>query len=498
MSIDIAVYLKAKGFHAHPFATTNAEQEHELLASYFVHVAWFDRLLGQTRQPESMILFAPRGHGKTSHRVEIARRAATSRDAQALVVTVTDFDMLASATTGKEILAAYLVYLRRVILENLDNALHKNPRQEELFQQDERSFLQFCALLDLYARRHSLKRGKLSAKTKEIACAYKETELSIKEWFHEISQLAQRAGFASIYILIDGIDEQPDVRNDPTRAVQLLSPLLESPGLLQELNIAFKFFLPDNLEEPMRNFDAARLDRIPVYHLVWSDYDLHNMLSRRLASFSLISETRQIGYVNYFRDLCDSNIDGDALLVEAAKSSPRQLIDLARRVLEEHCRVAPHPNLLIEGGTIHKVLTHRDILLPLATSTGSSAPRPIQFVPAVPEQSQDGKLAMLFFDQHNNVWIGDVCQTHNRPLPRLLLVCMTYFWQHRHRAISYDELQQALYGDDLDDRLSPRSSCDKIVRRLRAVLEPGKASSQNYIAVQPGTGYTLRNCRETH
>jgi DNA-binding response OmpR family regulator len=72
---------------------------------------------------------------------------------------------------------------------------------------------------------------------------------------------------------------------------------------------------------------------------------------------------------------------------------------------------------------------------------------------------------------------------------------MEYLWQHRDRTVTYDELLSALYGDNKDDRGDPRSSLDKIVRRLRALLEPGLSGSRTYIDVQPGVGYVLRNIR---
>ena len=84
MPISIDAYLKAQGFSAHPFATTNAEREVAVLPSFFIRVPWFDWLVGNPAQPESVILFAPQGYGKTSHRLEVARRASQRRRAPAL------------------------------------------------------------------------------------------------------------------------------------------------------------------------------------------------------------------------------------------------------------------------------------------------------------------------------------------------------------------------------------------------------------------------------
>src|SRR5687767_11409168 len=117
MTISLEAFLNTRRFISHPFSTTNAEQERDRLASYFVHVPWFDQIVGDPRQPESLILFAPRGHGKTSHRLEVARLAGERRDAPALVVTFTEFDLFTGAAALD--ITNYLPIIRRATLQSL-------------------------------------------------------------------------------------------------------------------------------------------------------------------------------------------------------------------------------------------------------------------------------------------------------------------------------------------------------------------------------------------
>src|SRR5262249_51811173 len=112
MPISIDSYLEAQGFSAHPFATTSAEHEAAVLPSFFVRVDWFEWLVGNPAQPESVILFAPQGYGKTSHRLEVARRAGERRDIPALVVTLTDFSPLLETSVERVLLDSYVALIR--------------------------------------------------------------------------------------------------------------------------------------------------------------------------------------------------------------------------------------------------------------------------------------------------------------------------------------------------------------------------------------------------
>jgi hypothetical protein len=282
----------------------------------------------------------------------------------------------------------------------------------------------------------------------------------------------------------------------------MLSPLLDAPGVLQECGFAFKFFLPDSLESVLHQQAIGRLDRLPFYRLEWREDELLDMLSKRLTSYSLISETSQTGYVNHFSDMCasqgqDVGEDADLLLVRAAQASPRRLIDLARQVVEQHCQQASDIQALIERQTLYEVLEHQATLVaaPAAVAQVNGEAASLPAASALPFQSEstaESDLPLLFFDEHGDIWIGSQ-RRNDRPLPKQLRKCMEYLWSNRHRTVRYEELLEALYGESLSDRGDPKNSCDNIIRRLREVLEPDQPSSPTYIRVQPGTGYELRH-----
>lgn len=497
LAITLHDFLVARKFTTDPFATTNAEQEREHLASYFVRVSWFDRLVGEAsqeqkargtrQQQKSLILFAPRGYGKTSHRMEVAR-AIEERRNQSLIVTFTDFDLLLQDAPGPADLNAYLPLICQGTLESLDDFLQQHPRLEQTFCEQKSLFARFGALLRLFAPLRLLDRG-ISLDNSEVNAlvqAFQETRLGARKSLQELARLVEHAGCEGIVVLIDGVDELSTTKDNAEAALNLLSPLLDAPGFLQESGFAFKFFLPDFLEPPMREQGVGRLDRIPVYHLEWSNEELRKMLAKRMEKHSLRSPTGP-AHVRSFRDLCKGNQDADRMLVEKAAGSPRRLIDLARQVVEAHCRATHDPSERISPHTLEQVVCSPDAQAVSAMPSLS---------PSAPEQQPHStRVPWLFFDERGDVWVGER-RCNKKPLPKYLRHCMDYLWQNRHRTIAYDELQEALYGDTLEDRGDPRSSVDKIVRRLRAVMEPGSSSSPTYITVQPGQGYVLNNFRE--
>jgi hypothetical protein len=213
------------------------------------------------------------------------------------------------------------------------------------------------------------------------------------------------------------------------------------------------------------------------------------MLSRRLVSYSLLNETNHIVAVQTLGDLCENGFDIDSALIDAAQTSPRRLLDLAQRLIEQHCRDARMPDQLIGEQTIRRVLAEvGQASTPLAATVPETPPE-------APQAAPEPDVPLLFFDQRGNLWVGTE-RRNPEPLPRQVRVCMEYLWEHRHETIRYDNLLHALYGDTLIERSDPRNSADKIVRRLREMLEPGKPGSNTYIRVQPGTGYELRNFRD--
>lgn len=102
---------------------------------------------------------------------------------------------------------------------------------------------------------------------------------------------------------------------------------------------------------------------------------------------------------------------------------------------------------------------------------------------------------LLYLDAWGDIWLDD--RRLETAIGGMMRRCLEYLWKHRARRVTYDELINELYGKDLDQRGDPQGSMEKLVKRLRAIIEPGTNSSHTYIKTQPGTGYVLQNYRDT-
>jgi hypothetical protein len=101
-------YFKQLGFKSHPFLKTNADEE-ESLQSYFVPPPYFDAIIGDPSSPNSSIVLAPRGAGKTAQRRMVE---AAANELRFLAVTYDRFEF----GVGQKISDISLQYhLRNVI-----------------------------------------------------------------------------------------------------------------------------------------------------------------------------------------------------------------------------------------------------------------------------------------------------------------------------------------------------------------------------------------------
>jgi hypothetical protein len=477
MPIELQHFLHARGFRTHPFRTVNAEQERAELPAYFVRVPWFDQLVGDPQHPESLVLFAPPGHGKTSHRLEVARRASEpNRMHRALTVVLNDVDALLAGGIEHITVNTYIEPIRRKTLEVLARHLQEAPEETlDNLRHDAETLARLAALLHHYALRAVLPFAPSEQAVNHYLQVYQHSRLDPREWLKdELAPLVYGAGFASVYVLIDGLDESHLTRKDQDAMLRLLSPLLDNPGLLQGCGFAFKFFLPHNVQEPLLREEVGRFDRIPAHVISWSEDDLVKMLSQRLSAFS---------YHTRFKELCDVDFDVDVRLAQAAGASPREMVRLAGKIFDEHCTHTHHVDDLISAETVQRVLDAHAAspVDPIGATVAPDGPPP------------------LFFDARGDICLG--ARRLDANLAKTPKIILKFLWENRHRAVAYEELYIAIWGVKPTEGESkwptdPRNSCHKHVQTLRSILEPGQTDSETYIEVQRGIGYVLRNFRE--
>ena len=515
MPIDITSFLQAQGFGEHPFATLNAEREREHLSSFFVRSASFYWLIGNPSKPESLILFAPRGFGKTSQRIELDRQLRQRPADPALVITLDDFGTLLTSSNASVTLGAYIDWIRSTTLETLADVLTRNPLRHERFRLFPGAQARLHALLTRFVPWCA--DSNAPPPDPRILLRFAQPAFGPKSWLLSLSELAKAAGFASVYCLLDGFDELAETSNSAEAQFSLLRPLLDAPGLIDECGFAFRFFLPDFVEQPMRAAKVGRLDRIFSRSLTWSNAELAQMLRDRLSSFNRSNSNTTFITIERFRDLCEPRYNVDEDLVQLANGSPRRLIQLARMIFDAHCELANDPIDKISQAAID--MARRAFIATVLEGDVTSAfstPLAEETAPAVadmplpsPETEPQSQPALsqaepveantgvppLFLDQRGDIWLGT--RRLETPLGGIARRCLEILWMRRHEMVRYDDLIDLLYRDDLNERGDPRGSLDKLIQRLRLLLEQGSSSSNTYIKTVKGTGYRLENFRES-
>lgn len=343
------------GFESHPFLKTNADEE-EALQSYFVPPSYFDAIIGDPKSPNSSVVLAPRGAGKTAQRRMVE---AASTQSGYLAVTYDRFEFGAGQKVADislqyhlrniitRILISFLSYLSEWpdVAKNLSkeekkqlaifihaylgeltgdgiqellNELKSLPDKFKDFWRQHVGFME--SVINFLLKAYDLEKIDLPD-TKQEEKRLGET---YKFQLESMLSLVTKIGFESIYVLVDRPDETEKTGNDPKSTYQLIQPLMRDLELLGLRGYGFKFFLWDQIEPFFRH--DARPDRVPQYELKWTRNSLKEVLSKRLLSFS----RRQISTFDFMlEDPC--GIDDHLCLM--ANGSPRNLIRLCERIL---------------------------------------------------------------------------------------------------------------------------------------------------------------------
>lgn len=353
-------FFEQFGFTEDPLESTNAESE-PLLTDYFVPPPYFDTVLGDPANPQSQIVLAPRGGGKTAQRRMIEIR---SEDSDWLCVTYDASEQppaanLESATwafhirlIAQRLLVALLLVIeedrfqvdsltlnqRHVLKASVDTFLGPLSEQEfhwavsavKTFGQKSSDFWRkyggpIAAALQVLMNKSGL--GTVQV-PKEIAEASRQDD-QLRYYFRQLVDIAHALGFASTYILVDKVDESSATEGDVAATFDYIRQLLTDLPTLETPRACFKFFLWDRLGEPYAEH-GGRPDRISILELHWSVAELSDMLSRRLSAYS----DKRITSLNQMLQP-DSEVDFHLLAAYMGSGSPRDMIRFAKAVANE-------------------------------------------------------------------------------------------------------------------------------------------------------------------
>ncbi|MCP4416750.1 MAG: hypothetical protein GY805_09010, partial [Chloroflexi bacterium] len=344
---QVEQWLHARGFERNnPFKTTNADEERAYLAeTLFVPVPDYDGIRGD----QTMLVFAPRGGGKSSLRVRLAAISLpTDVSSPILAVECTDFSWLVEQyreygrVTERDYETFLLRQAAKAVLElflpqpylpsNIDAEEDRQKREDRAAQltanvhaQISAFFRQYFPAL-LYPRelfnymlrlsnnfdgkwidfqaaaskkelRNYLANINLGPK-REVAwlladlndepVAAVDSFRSVLDGFKELVKIAKAAQVGQVHFLIDRLDEMQIFANDYAAQANILQPLLAYLNLMELPGLAFKFFVAQELYRILRERPSIRRDRLlnKAVKVVWDQTLLKQLLNERLLFFS--------------------------------------------------------------------------------------------------------------------------------------------------------------------------------------------------------------------
>ena len=388
---QVEQWLYARGFEReNPFKTTNADEERAYLAeSLFIPVPDYDRIRGN----QTVLVFAPRGSGKSTLRVRLAAISLPQDvSASVLAVECTDFSWLVKRhreqgqVTEEDYAAFLLRQAARTLLElflppeftisntNTEEDVHKRQRQAAQITANVRA--QFSTFLHrynpslLYPRqlfKYMLRLAdRFDGKWSDFQVAVKQKDLrtyltttnldpkqevawlladlcdedspaadefhSVLDAFEEFLQITQAVRIEQVHFLIDRLDEMQLFANDYEAQADILEPLLAYLNLMELPGIAFKFFVARELYQVLRERPSIRRDRLlnKAVQIQWDQDLLKRMLSERLLFFSHDE-------ISSLALLCSQ--DGTRIedeMLKLATGSPRRLLTAGQLLVQAH------------------------------------------------------------------------------------------------------------------------------------------------------------------
>jgi hypothetical protein len=483
--MDVAAWLRGHGFGENPFALREADRE-ERLAEYFIAGPSYDEIRGQTQAPETVLVFADRGCGKSAYRVMVERSCRPQRRGSAiLAVPYVEFSAVVEAAGGDLTQVSAASHLQAILACGLRALLHE-------FVVSPQGFLSlaparqraFKALLRRYVPSllHPIwLTDQLATWEQPQAAAFAEGALdgsderctliqflldpdqeplpgdrgAFDHWRFLIA-LARHAGMQAVYVLLDGLDEFAETAMGGERAIAaFLLPLVTHLAAMQTAGTAFKFFLPERAFDALAESEGVRFDRLRTYRIEWTDEHLHHMLTERLRAFSA-------GHVESLDALADVDLAGqvDRRLVHWAAGSPRKLLLVGDVLLAAHCARSADPGSL---------LTEADL----------------QALPERFERAYGALVPPLHIDeQRGRVFIGRRMVPGLTPLEYDLL---RYLYRHAGEVKSKEDVYDAVYQttEGVTDQ-----AMDSLVSRLRSKIEVD-SKRPTYLLTLRGRGYRL-------
>ena len=321
----LELWLSRRGLIANPFAARNAERDPDL-PSYFIDMGLFDDLLDL---PDPCIIYAARGGGKTALRRMLAAYCRPEQlDSQRLAFPFTSdaFQRILAAKRNPvpDEISDYVPVLMYYGLTGLMQARNDPKVNNALASPD------VAPHLEDYLAHFA---PHLSTRANQPSGAVEHQTPS--EIWRGFGELVTAAGLKACLVLVDALDEVFATASDTDQLIDLLAPLLATLSLIECPGVAFRFFVPLEIETLLRACQWYRPDRIQVYRIQWDKTSIAELIGKRLSHYSQPSGPTLTRLGQLCTDDFAHQIDNE--LAELAGGQPRAALILADTLLRIHC-----------------------------------------------------------------------------------------------------------------------------------------------------------------
>ncbi|MBN1878199.1 MAG: winged helix-turn-helix transcriptional regulator [Anaerolineae bacterium] len=476
-------WLERLGFEDDPFALYEAEHERDYLSYFFVDRPYLYDVLGAPAHPQTAFLMAGRGEGKTATRHMVAYECTHGKfRRQVLPVHYYDFGLLIEAVQSdvtKITVRHHLGSVIRGIVKALVDEVppiyfdHLDEMERRLMAGYAQAFGDPVAQLRLSQI--------ITVQPLQLdwdALSPLETLSTLSGLVLKLGQTPQNT-YKSLYILVDCVDE---TSLGPQKAAALLRPLVSERTVLETPHVAFKFFLPAEVGEALRQIVELRPDRLCVRSITWNREALRDVVQQRLAYYSRDTVIR-------LEDMCTSAAKARVMdrLLDTSEGSPRTLLRLCQALIHHHVRRTD--DTLIDSVDVTETLIDFQQQLKveqqipeaessLATATTSEIP---------PDKG------LHVSPGSGHVWVDG--QQITPPLSPQEFKLLETLYRHAPHIVTQNELIESVWPQsswEADESYSEQN-LRKLISRLRRRLAVSSDSGEaRFVKNARGRGYWLK------
>lgn len=383
------------GFKENPFSRFSAEEEIDYLAEIFYEPKYYSTIFQDVLNNNSRYIFGERGSGKSALMFKLIENLAENKDS--LIILIDSYGEFVQK--GNNLSKKYLLsFIRKIIKTLIQDLLirGKNANNLDTIEKEKLAFIIKNFFLTISRKEFEKFQENIGKKiyndvvnplinnvlsgvvtlTSDVVSKslglpnggekfYREylppmaetktekinlleiRENALLEILEDLLDIAYKLGYKRITLFLDKIDEEPKIASKIDEEVRILLPLLKNNQLILNKKFSFVFILWSKVKREL-NSNGVRFDKIKPLDVNWEEYDLIDIMKKRILYFSGGNTT----FESLFQD--KSSI---ALLAHLANKSPRDFLHLMGNIYDQQSNINPDSSIFtnqaVSQGIIH-------------------------------------------------------------------------------------------------------------------------------------------------